>query len=92
MTHLEIDVAQHMLFGVALNALRPVQKGHFQPCSLFGGQPKHLGNVVNLQYHWTFVNSCLLSHYNLSHGLEHLCEFGAVLAEHVNSQPQDERR
>ena len=35
--HLEIDIAQHMLFGIAFDALRPIQECHLQAGRLLGG-------------------------------------------------------
>lgn len=90
LTNFEVNVAQHMLFGIALDALRPIQKSHFQTGSLFCRQTEHFGNMVNLEHHRAFVNILFLNHCNLSHNLEHLRELGAVLAEHVNAQPQNE--
>ena len=49
--HLEIDIAQYVLFGIAFNALRPVQERHLQAGRLFGGQPEHLSYMINLEYH-----------------------------------------
>ena len=66
--HFEIDVAQHMLLGVALDALRPVQESHLQTGGLFGGQTEGLGHMVDLEYDRTLINSVVISHRNLAHG------------------------
>ena len=88
--HLEIDIAQYVLFGIAFNALRPVQECHLQTGGLLGRQAEHLGHMIDLKHHRALVCVLLFSHCNLSHKSEHLRELGTVLAEHVNAEPQDD--
>ena len=85
----EIDIAQHMLLGVALDALRPIQEGHLQSGGLLRRKAEGLGHMLNLQHHRPLIDSVVFSHRNLGHDSEHLRELGAVLAEHMDAQPQD---
>ena len=67
LAYFEIDVAEHMLLGVAFDALRPVEERHLQAGRLLSGQTEHFGHMVDLEHYRALVLGfflCLFSQCN----------------------------